>query len=136
MSLWDKLKQKDNTLYKVAENTQNIPNPYNVAPIIYKNFVDMENSPYFKNKDKWYHANINCELGKRYNLGGAIVGSLGKELVDVPQKVHNGMHLNVALNDSLGDLWADGYGLTQGMLNPFGNCSYLIDQNYIDEKFK
>ncbi len=38
-----------------------------------------------------------------------------------------GKSLRENLLDSSNDIKADNYGLLQGLLNPFGNCSELLD---------
>lgn len=83
----------------------------------YRDFVkNKEEMAALKGYDKYYHAKANCEAFRRGATGEAVAYtvSIGKEVVDMYKKVfERKMNFQEAWTDSIEDLGADIYGMSQ-----------------------
>lgn len=117
-------------VYKLADITQNMPNSIGTIAGFYKNYKDMENTPWYDDKDKYFHSKANFNAGRHYNFLPAVMFDVGKELYDIPKKIWikpNGLGYSKNFKDSIKDLNADFYGLYQGATHPLGNPQILLD---------
>ena len=128
-------------VYKMAENQlyekimglalNDMAKPYSTLFNFIENKNNMDNAN-LEGGDKYFHANANCQSGQYGDMGTALILSIGKEIKDIKEKnwgkTKNNYTLIENLLDSRQDFEADNYGLLQGILNPLGDCRFLLDQ--------